>query len=91
LLPSALFPVAVNGTVALTPTNRLAGVTVIVLGSDMTFKVAADPVTEPREAVMIVTPPVRPVASPVPLTLATVGLDEFQDATVDRSFVVPSV
>jgi hypothetical protein len=90
VLLSALFPMAVNATWVPPPARELAGVTVIVAGSKSTVKVSADEVTEPMLAEMVVTPPVKPVASPVALMLATAGLEELHKATDVMSFMVPS-
>jgi hypothetical protein len=58
---------------------------------DATVVRVVEPLTERRVALIIVVPAVKVVASPVELTLATLGLDEFQFAAPVRSWVLLSL
>src|SRR6266568_6668078 len=51
----------------------------------------ADPLTAPYEAVIVVTPSLTPVATPVSLMKAKLATEEFQDTCNVRSWVVLSV
>ena len=92
MLPSALLPVAVNGTVALNPIKILAGVTVIVLGG-ATVSVAV-PAIAPNVAVIVVLPSASGVAKPglplgaVPI-VATPMFDELQLTSNVTSVAIP--
>jgi hypothetical protein len=51
----------------------------------------ADPLTVPELAVIVVAPVTTPVASPLVLIVAMLGLEELQVAVLVRSWVLPSV
>jgi hypothetical protein len=92
VLPSEYCPVATNCWFWPIATEGFAGVTEIdssVGGDTVTVKVV-EPVTEPKVALIVTVPAVKPEASPAE-TLATLVLDEFQAAVPVRSCVLPSL
>ena len=90
LVPSEYAPEALNCCVASWGMPGLAGAT------DMEDRVAAVTVSAvlpeiaPEATLMVVVPAVIAVARPLPLAVATIGLDEFQVTCVVKSRLVPS-
>ena len=73
-------------------TEGFAGVTEIdsSVGGDTVMVRVVEPVTEPKIALIVTAPTVKPEASPAE-TLATLVLDEFQVAVPVRSCVLLSL
>jgi hypothetical protein len=92
LVPSEYVPVATNCLVLPVPTGTLAlsGVTAKEdKVAEVTVRVAV-PDLPPEAAVMVVWPPLTPVARPLALTVATPALSEVQVACAVISWLVPS-
>jgi len=89
-LPSVNVPVAVNCTDIPSGTDGLAGVTAIEFSTAAVTVSRADPLTEPKVAVIVVDPTDALEARPVLLMGATDPLEVVQVAVLVRSEVVPS-
>lgn len=92
MLPSAYSPVATNCWFWRIATEGFAGVTEIDCSrGGATVVRVVEPLTETRVALIVVVPAVNAEARPVELTLATLGLDEFQFAAPVRLCVLLSL
>jgi hypothetical protein len=89
VVPLLYVPVAVNCSVYPAATDAVPGVTAIETNTAAVTVNAAEPVTVPEVAVIVVVPGVRLVASPPPFTVAIVVPDELQVAELVRFCLVP--
>jgi hypothetical protein len=90
LVPSEKVPIAVKVAVLPVETVAWAGETVRLARVGTVTVTVVELVMVPCAAVMVVTPPARPVTRPAALTEATAGVPEVHVAEVVRSFEVPS-
>src|SRR5215472_829891 len=89
--PSVKVPVAANCCVRPAATEGFAGVTLMDTTAGADTVRAAEPVTEPDDAVMLVLPTPSVVANPAALIVATAGLPDAQPTVPVRFCVLPSV
>jgi len=85
LLPSVKLPLAVNCSVSATVIEGCRGVRAIETNVGAVTVNVIDPLTEPELAVIVVIPCSAVLASPWPLIVATLVLEEFQLTDVVRS------
>ena len=88
--PSEYVPVAVNCTVCPSGTDGLAGVITMLRRTGTLTDNVAVPLIEPETAVTVVLPAATPNASPVMLTVATVGEDDVHVTEFVIFAVLPS-
>lgn len=91
VVPSVKVPVAIKGCIAPSGITGIAGVTAIdTSAADVTVSVA-EPVIEPKLAVILLLPVATPLTSPWLFTDAIVELPEVQAAVPVTSQVLPSL
>ncbi len=90
-VPSENVPVAVNDSLTPTPALGLVGASAIETNLALLMVNAAEPLTLPTLARIVVVPVAMPLATPLLATVATAGLAEVHAAVAVTSCVVASL